>query len=416
MKKLILLFLLSSQGLIAQQSNDELLMEFKNSFQYNKMDSLNEVTKGKNYFFYKSVYENVTNHPDISLKLLKKNRNKQLKNSFEYVKLVNDNASKTYDYQKANETSLRLINEFKDQYTLDELNEEINNQRIWEVLKNSPKQTISAFTKEVIKTKTDLAGLQTIEVKNGDFRSDFVFDTGAGLSCITTSQAEKLGVTLLPDNNIEVESFTGQKNKVRIGVANSLTIGAITIKNAVFLIYPDEAFTFAEGKYVINGIIGFPIAKDLGTLTFENDLITVSKETIHPNYQKNFFIDHLRPIVMVKYNGKVLPNNLDSGATWSLFTKTFYETFKDYIDAKSTLEVTKHAGAGAEVIENEIKILKNETIFIGNTKIDLNNLKIDHLNYGVYGKSNYGNIGQDVLKPFKKVTMSFDQNYLLLEN
>ena len=182
MKKLILLFLLSSQGLIAQQSNDELLMEFKNSYQYNKMDSLNEATKGKNYFFYKSVYENVTNHPDISLKLLKKNRNKQLQNSFEYVKLLNDNASKTYDYQKANETSLRLINEFKDQYTLDELNEEMNNQRIWEVLKNSPKQTISPFTKEVIKTKTDLAGLQTIEVKNGDFRSDFVFDTGAGLS------------------------------------------------------------------------------------------------------------------------------------------------------------------------------------------------------------------------------------------
>lgn len=416
MKKLFLLFLLSSQGILAQQSNEELLKEFKNSYQYNEMDSLNEATKGKNYFFYKSVYENVTNHPDISLKLLKKNKNKQLNNSFEYVKLVNDNASKTYDYQKANETSLRLINEFKDHYTLDELNEEMNNQRIWEALKNTPKQTVSSFKKEIIKTKTDLAGLQTIEVKNGTIKSDFVFDTGAGLSCITTSQAEKLGITILPDNNIEVQSFTGQKNHVRIGVANSLTIGAITIHNVVFLIYPDEAFTFAEGQYVINGIIGFPIAKDLGTLTFENDLITVSKETTNFNYPKNFFIDHLRPIVMVKYKGKIMPNNFDSGATWSLFTKTFYETFPDYIDANSTIEITKHAGAGAEIKENEIKVLKNETISIGNTKIDLSPLRIDHLNYGVYGKSNYGNIGQDVLKQFKKVTMSFDQNYLLLEN
>ena len=416
MKKHILLLFLSSQGLLAQQATNELLMEFKNSYQFNKMDSLNEATKSENYYFYKSVYENVTNHPDVSLKLLKKNKNKALENSFEYIKLVNDNASKTYDYKKANETSLRLINEFKDLYSVDELNEEINNQRIWEVLKNTPKQTLSSFKKEVIKTKVDLAGLQTIEVKNNDFKSDFVFDTGAGLSCITTSNAQKLGVKILPDNNIEVQSFTGQKNKVRIGVANSLSIGAITIKNVVFLVYPDDAFTFAEGKYIINGIIGFPVAKDLGTLTFENDSITVTKGSINHNYPKNFFIDHLRPIVMVKYKGKIVPNNFDSGATWSLFSKTFYETFNEYIDANSTIEITKHAGAGAEMKEDEIKILKNQTLYIGTTKIVLSDLKIDHLNYGVFGKSNYGNIGQDVLKQFKKTTMSFDQNYLLLEN
>lgn len=416
MKKLLLLFLFSTQNFICQNTNETLLIKLKNSFQYNKMDSLNEASKGTNYFFYKSVYENVTNHPDKSLKLLKKDKNKHLRNTFEYIKLLNDNASKSYDYNTANKTSLRLINEFKEKYSIDELNEEINNQRIWEVLKNTPKQTISSFKEEVLTTKNDLAGLITLEVKNGDFSSDFVFDTGAGLSCISVSQAKNFNIFILPDNNIEIESFTGQKNKVQIGVAKSLTIGKITIKNAVFLVYPDEAFTFAEGKYVINGIIGFPIAKDLGTLAFENNKITISKGIKNKTIPKNFFIDHLRPIVMVKYKGKILPNNFDSGATWSLFTKSFYDTFKNYIDSNSINELSKHAGAGAAIQEDEIKVLNNQIIFIGNTEIILNKMNIDPNNHGVFGKENFGNIGQDVLKQFKKVTMSFDQNYLILEN
>lgn len=416
MKKTLLVLLLFSQALMAQKSKNETLTQLKNSYQFNKMDSINEITKSKDYLFYKSIYLNVTNKPDASLELLKSNEIKHFKNTFDYVKLINDNASKSFNYKVAYETSLKLTTEFKDHYSLDELNEEINNQRIWEVLKNTPRQTISSFSQEILPIKTDLAGLQTLEVKNEAYKSDFVFDTGAGLSCITATQAEKLGIDLLPDNNIEVESFTGQKNKVRIGIAKSLTLGTINVKNAVFLVYPDEAFTFAEGKYVINGIIGFPIAKELGTLTFENNVITVSKTTKDNHYPKNFFIDHLRPIVMIKYKGKILPNNFDSGATWSLFSKTFYETFKEYIDAKATTEITKHSGAGAEIQESEIKVLANETISIGNTQINLSQMKVDPNSYGVYGKENFGNIGQDVLKQFKKVTMSFDQNYLLLEN
>ncbi|WP_278021859.1 retropepsin-like aspartic protease [Flavobacterium ginsengisoli] len=256
----------------------------------------------------------------------------------------------------------------------------------------------------------------TTEVKVKDTVSHFVFDTGAGISCITESIAKKMGVKILPDNNISVESFTGQKNKVRIGVASEINLGELKIHNAVFLVYPDKAFTFADGAYVINGIIGFPIIKELGTITFEKDKLTFSKESESGTNEKNLFVDELRAIVMLKYKSKILPFNFDSGAKVSLFNKAFYETFKTDLDSIGTLETTKSSSAGAEVVSTEVLVLKDQPISLGNKTIQLPKMEIAPKDYGVYGEVNYGNIGQDVLGQFEKVVISFDGNYLKLEN
>lgn len=375
------------------------------------MDSLN-----KTYSFYKAVYLNVTNKPEASLRQLKSKQNSSLQSTFDYVKLLNDNAVKTFNYPIANKTSKQLISTYKTNLNETELLDEINNQRIWETLENIPPQTISTFKEIKINSQKDLAGLTTIEVKNNNLSSNFVFDTGAGLNCITASQAELLGIKIQPDNNIEVESFTGQKNKVRVGVAETLSLGDITIKNSVFLIYPDEAFSFSNGQYKINEIIGFPIIKELGTIALEEVQITIKKSTKPYQGKKNFFVDQLRPVVMIEFKGKRIPCNFDSGADSSLFTKGFYEAFQNYIDLNGIQDQMESSGAGAEIIKKDVKVLENEQILIGNTAVTIPEFIIDTTNYGVYGKVNYGNIGQDVLNQFKKVTLSFDENYILLEN
>lgn len=416
MKKILLLLTLTAQISFAQDHSFSQLKDLKDRHQFNKMDSLNDAQKGKDYFFYKAVYANVTNHPKESLEALNHKQNKHLKNTFDYVRLVNDNAVKSFNYQLANQTSIQLITTYKNHLSTEDLADEINNQRIWEVLSNIPKQTLSNFTTSLFPTKKDIAGLITMEVKKDKLSSDFVFDTGAGISCITETEAQKFGLKILPDNQIEVMSFTGHKNKVRIGVAESFTLGEITINNAVFLVYPDEAFSFAGGKYKINGIIGFPIAKELGTITLEENLITATKNQSTYSGTKNFFVDQLRPIVVFEFQNKKLPANFDSGATSSLFTRKFYETFKTYIDQNGKLDLSNNAGAGGQIAENKISILSNQKIKIGNTPILFPELHIDIENYGVYGENNFANIGQDVLRQFKKVTLSFDHNYMLLDN
>ncbi|GAA3742239.1 hypothetical protein GCM10022422_27580 [Flavobacterium ginsengisoli] len=414
--KLLLGLLFAVQIVLGQTKSDSILKQLSKQHQFAKMDSLNSKEKGKDYYFYKGLYANVCNKPKLSNQYLDSLKNNELINSYEFTKLKDDNYIKLFSYNSAYMASKILTMKFQQRFTKEELQDEINTQQIWKTLRGIRPQSIDKFTKITVATVKDKAGLITTEVKVKDTVSHFVFDTGAGISCITESIAKKMGVKILPDNNISVESFTGQKNKVRIGVASEINLGELKIHNAVFLVYPDKAFTFADGAYVINGIIGFPIIKELGTITFEKDKLTFSKESESGTNEKNLFVDELRAIVMLKYKSKILPFNFDSGAKVSLFNKAFYETFKTDLDSIGTLETTKSSSAGAEVVSTEVLVLKDQPISLGNKTIQLPKMEIAPKDYGVYGEVNYGNIGQDVLGQFEKVVISFDGNYLKLEN
>ncbi|WP_369013013.1 aspartyl protease family protein [Flavobacterium anhuiense] len=414
--KLLLGLLFAVQIVFGQTKSDSILKQLSKQHQFAKMDSLNSKEKGKDYYFYKGLYANVCNKPKLSNQYLDSLKNNELINTYEFAKLKDDNYIKLFSYNSAYMASKVLTMKFQQRFTKEELQDEINTQQIWKTLRGTRPQSIDKFTKITVAAVKDKAGLITTEVKAKDTVSHFVFDTGAGISCITESIAKKMGVKILPDHNISVESFTGQKNKVRIGVASEINLGELKIDNAVFLVYPDKAFTFADGAYVINGIIGFPIIKELGTITFEKDKLTFSKESESGTNEKNLFVDELRAIVMLKYKNKTLPFNFDSGAKVSLFNKAFYETFKTDLDSIGTLETTKTSSAGAEVVSTEVLVLKDQSISLGNKAIQLPKMEIAPKDYGVYGEVNYGNIGQDILGQFKKVVISFDSNYLKLEN
>lgn len=415
-KKLLLGLLFTGQVLSGQISSDSILKQLSKQHHFTKMDSLNNREKGKGYHFYKAVYANVCNKPNLSNQYLDSLKNTELTNSYEFAKLKYDNYIKLFNYNSAYMASKVLTMKFQEHFTKEELLDEINSQRIWKTLRSTRPQYIDKFSKVSLSTVKDKAGLITTEVKANGVSTHFVFDTGAGISCITESIAKKMEVKILPDYDISVESFTGQKNKVRIGVASEISLGELKIHNTVFLVYPDKAFSFADGAYVINGIIGFPIVKELGTITIEKDKLTFSNEAKSNIDEKNLFVDELRAIVMLKYKGKTMPFNFDSGAKVSLFNKAFYETFKAELDQIGVLETIKSSSAGAEVLSTEVLVLKDQRVLLGNKTIQIPKMEIDPKNYGVYGEVNFGNIGQDVLGQFEKVVISFDGNYLKLEN
>jgi predicted aspartyl protease len=418
MKKLIIftVLLLETGVAFSQIKTENQLKSLSEQHQFVKMDSLNNRIKTREYFFYKALFANVCNKPSISNLYLDSLKQNLVTKEFRYYKLKNDNYIKLFDYANAFKTSGILTSTFSEKYTKEELDDELNTRRIWEVLKLQKPQLIDSFSNITVATKKDKAGLITTNVSANTIDTDFVFDTGAGISCITESLAKKLGFIILPDNNIEVMSFTGVKNKVLMGIAPVLNIGNIKVHNAIFLVYPDTAFTFANGKYIINGIIGFPIIKELGTVTIEENSLSFSKNKTINNNDKNLFIDELRAIVMLNFKGKTLPFNFDSGAKTSSFNKSFYELFKSYLDKNGTLVSEKKASAGGQEVTSEVLELKDQYIRLGKNQINLPKLQVDKTDYGVYGKVNYGNIGQDIIGQFKKVTISFDYNYLKLEN
>lgn len=415
MKKIIIITVSLFFGNYVNSQINVKLKELSKAHCFVEMDSINNMSKGADYYFYKGLFANVCNNPKLSNQYLDSLKDKTLKNSFEFLKLKNDNYVKTFNYHLALQTSKELTSKFVKHYSEEELKDELNTQKIWKVLDYKPVQNISKFSNATLTTKKDKVGFTTIKVNGNGVDTSFVFDTGAGLNCISESIAKKYALQIIPNETVAIQSFTGQMCEVKVGIAPMLKIGDIIIENSVFIVYPDSAFSFSNGAYVINGIIGFPIIKELGTITIEKGLLTFSKLREQTVEVRNLFVDQLRAIVTLKFNGKLHPYNFDSGGKTSLFNKSFYEAYKDYIDSNGTLSIRNESGAGGNVITKEVVELKDQEIFLNSCSIKLKKMSVDKDSYGIYGKVNYGNIGQDVLSQFKKVVISFDNSYLKLE-
>lgn len=419
MKYLLIITILFSFTVHAQtQTLSHQLEKLRQEHNYVEMDSRNKNSQNSDYYFYKAVYANVCNKPEQSIQYLdnlENNKKEKSFQSFSYWKLKNDNYVKLFDYKAAYETSKVLTTKFEKEFSKEELQDEINSMRMWEVLQNQNPQSIEIFDTISVGTIRDKADLITTRVTANDVNSSFVFDTGAGISCIAQSMANRMGLIILRDNNIEIMSLTGVSSKVHIGVAPNLTIGNLKIHNTPFLIYPDAAFTFANGAYVINGIIGFPIAKDLGTITIEENKLSFSKTASPVDYEKNMFLEQLRPILILSFHGKKLPFNFDSGAKESHCYKPFYELFKPYLDKNGQVITETFAGAGGQEITHSVLEINNVELALNKEKLILKRLKVDRDNYSIYGKTDYGNIGQDLIGNFEKAIISFDHNYLKLE-
>ncbi|MEO6406868.1 MAG: retropepsin-like aspartic protease [Ferruginibacter sp.] len=413
---LLWLVTFSAQLSFSQTKLSSSLKQLSQQNQFAKMDNLNKKVNNKDYYLYKAIFANVCNKPEISILYLDSLKNNYIGNTYEFAKLKYDNYIKLFNYDKAYSMSRTLTSTFQKHFTKAELIDEINAQRIWKTVRNKPTQYIGQFSTIILRTSKDMAGLTTTMVSANNTISSFVFDTGAGISCITETIANKMNVMLMPGKNITVQSLTGQGCKIKVGMTPYLNIGDLKLKNVLFLVYPDSAFTFGNGAYTINGIIGFPIIKELGTIIIEKERITCSKILKAGSNERNLFVDQLRAIIMLTYEGKTIPFNFDSGAKTSLFNKSFYQSFQVYLDSIGIMAINKASGAGAKEVVTNVLQVKGQTLYLNQKKIQIPVMTIDKNNYGVYGKVNYGNIGQDLIGQYKKLTISFDQNYVELEN
>jgi hypothetical protein len=402
-------------ALVTAQTKESPEMYFK-AKRFGDMEKKNTNRKEPAYFFYKAVFASVCNKPALSNQYLDSLESKQVPDVhlFEYWTLRNDNYVKLCDYKKAYQTNQLLNTRFKKRFNKEEYDGSVQTEKIWKELLEVKPQQVVFKSKVSLPLTHDLAGLINIRVNANHIDTNFVFDTGAGISSITESFATLMGMKIFDSRDIVVEGFTGVGNKVRLATIDSLSLGTAVVYNPVFLVFNDSALTFAGGAYKINGIIGFPIAKDMGTITIMKDQLEF--ERIEAAAPKNLFIELLLPMVMLKLNGTEDPYGFDTGAKQSTLSKAFYERYKNdeqMKGAKATTSEAASAGGTLKYKAMQVPILyfqlSGQVVKIPNAEIDL-----DHYHPG--GKQFYGNIGQDLLQQYSKVIISFENNYLKLEN
>lgn len=360
--------------------------------------------------YFNAILDNAFNRPQSSNnrieQLLKKNFNLPDSLALKLLKVKMDNSIKCDAYREAKETIHTLLNRYGKLLSSEDENDLRNSLKIWSALENQPRQEVTIPETNQIKMEIDKAGLKNLRIGAGGDSIHFIFDTGANLSTVTKSTAQKFKMKILA-GDIEVGSITGKKTKAHIAICPQFTFGTIKVTNAIFLVLDDDALNFPQLGYQINGILGFPVINALHEIeiTEEGFFIVPKEETVN-RFPSNMALDELTPIIHI--DGKNY--SFDTGADQSMLYPNYYEENRDTINKLYKPVKIRMGGAGG--IKELDGFTISKTFQIQGKQVSLAHLQLikeDTVNH----QGIYGNIGQDFIKKFSKMTLNFHQMFIL---
>ncbi len=327
------------------------------------------------------------------------------------LELLLENNIKLFNYNQAVDIAHELTDTYASYLDSTKIYELKNESNIWNGLRNSPAQ----FVVKKDYTKIDLVDGYKIPVSFNHSNSNvnFLFDTGANISGMIESTAKSMGLQFL-DGSCKVRSILGNEVSAKIALAKLMQFGNIELENVVFLVFPDSALYFPKAKFQIYGTIGFPVISALKEIQItKSGQIIIPSETTKSDYS-NLALDFLSPIIEVVSNGDSLPFTFDSGAGKTWLYEKYYKKYKEKIDKKYHIAQITLGGVGrvnryeGYYIDFQIEI-NNDTLALDSTILLPRNINSEHKYY-------YGNLGQDVIKSFDKMTINFDEMFVKFSN
>ena len=414
----ILILVLVQTHLYGQNKQIDQLIYTK---QFTKADSLLKVINlsRSEKMIYQALLMNAFYQPESSNNLIKKVLSGQIAKygkavQYHLYRALYDNYAQLCNYRKAYQSSLILSTKFRsfmDSGDVEGLQEET---KIYHALQDVKPQSLFKSSTSFIRITHDLAGLINIPLQTGGASGSFIFDTGANISTITETYAQKLNLTILPRATVNVAgSFNGISTLAQLGIAKVLKIGQVSVRNVVFLVFPDSTLTFAGGAYKINGIIGFPVIRALEEIILTKDTLTIPATPETAQGRHNLASDGLTPLIYLNYSGTCLPFTFDSGAQSSLFNINFYNRFKDRIDKDAKSDSLRLGGAGGS---KDIKTITAAKVCLnlGSSIYCFPSAQISLDTITGNDKFYYGNIGLDLVSQFSEVTFNFPRATITL--
>ncbi|HUZ61145.1 MAG TPA: aspartyl protease family protein [Hanamia sp.] len=324
--------------------------------------------------------------------------------------LLSDCYFKTFQYSKAAHNDSVLIKRFY-QFMDSSKVADIKNDLIrYDALKDIPPQKTEIHGNTIIKWVKDRIGLIEIPVKCKDQMYHGIFDTRANISSISKTYADKLGLKMLNVSYDEGSGITGIQFKTGLGIADSLYIGNILVRNAVFQVMPDSILYLAPIKFAINMIIGFPIIEQLKEIhIFKNGQMLIpkyqTKSALH-----NLALDQLDPVISLKTDEDSLCFYLDTGAGNSVLYASYFNKYQSKIIEHLHKKIIQFGGAGG-VKKKETYVLDSLQLWLDNKKVTLDS--VDILSQKIYpGEKFYGNLGQDFTSRFNEFVLNFGYMYV----
>ncbi|MGL4632376.1 MAG: pepsin/retropepsin-like aspartic protease family protein [Leadbetterella sp.] len=372
-----------------------------------KFEEYKSQISSQDVLFIQAHLDNAFNKLESSNQSIKKLLKAPISDSVraELYALKKDNAIKLYNYKDARSAIDSLLGRLRYVLTEDKTKDLENDFKIWSTLENIPKQRIKIQGETHLNMIRDKVGLNTLKISKGKDTLDFIFDTGANLSCVTESSAKLMQMKVF-DPEIEVGSITGKKVKTKIGVCEYLKIGNIEVWNAIFLVFRDSDLAFPQISYQMNGILGFPVIEAMKEIQISKDgSLVIPKIQTQINQPSNMAIMELIPLICIDEKHFTF----DTGADHTILYRPYYLTNKNYIDTTFKRTKIKFGGAGGAKDFEGFKVDHTFTILDKKASLQDVSLVSETIDDDKYV---YGNIGQDVIKQFSKMTINFSSMFI----
>jgi Predicted aspartyl protease len=315
------------------------------------------------------------------------------------------NHSKLFEYGRADSTLHVMLTSLRQIMKADEIKDNENSKKIWAALKDQPQQEVLVKGESVLQIKRDRLGLQNLVLTVGSDSLDVIFDTGANLSTVTETTAKRLNIRVMDGTTIDVGSITGQEVKSQLGVCPEFRLGNITVKNAVFLVFPDQALTIPQAKFQINCILGFPVIEAMKEvqLTKSGQFIVPAAPSKHT--EQNMALKYLTPVIYLNAENFTF----DTGANTTTLYDTYFKKHRDSIESKYQAMDISLGGAGGHITQKGYQVrfetkINDKPVVLDSVQLLTEKLKDE--NYFA------GNIGQDLIGKFEKMTINFEDMFI----
>ena len=411
-KKLMLGFMLCLILLVSTSCAQDALSELQKLYVEKRYFELRDELKAYDneatpeLFFFRGAVDNIFNRLPESIENLRAYLDKVGKSSRnswtqECYDLLADSYRKSHQYGKAAEINQKILELFKGRLDAETKADHENEFKLWNALKDVPPQHVSFLGNTRLQMERSHVPLT---INGHDIA--LTYDTGADLSVIISSLAEEFELEVV-DVPIKVGTITGEKVDAKVGVAEFVRIGNMTVQHALFLVMKDEDFYIPEIKHQIQGVIGFPVLAATREVTFTRGGELIIPNEPQSNGEQNLALNGFKPLIEGIYRDQRLSFVLDTGANRSDLWPPFYQAFKQEIEENSALKTEKFRGAGSQ---REVQAYNIEYIMFkfGGEKATFIRMPV-FIEYTTDNSRHfYGNLGQDLVRKFKSMTINFE--------
>lgn len=174
---------------------------------------------------------------------------------------------------------------------------------------------------------------------------------------------------------------------------------------------PDSILYLAQANFSLSIIIGFPIIEELREIHLHQDGWMVIPLKTSPGELRNFALDGLDPVIMLRSDEDTLNFHLDLGATNTTLYDAYFEKYKQKILKEAVKKSADFGGAGG-VKRKDVYVLPALHLTLGDQTVNVDS--VDVLTQKIFPKERfYGNLGQDFASKFREIIFNF--NYMYIE-